>query len=334
MTDVGKHKQTLTEMRSLRLELRTVLEHLHEFARGQAPHEEITLAWELPPQRAFKYGRRLIPAFSVRVGSRLSRATTLEVGIVEACTGQRLNGVLKGELTARVVNGVASFPAVILHLLARPSLKRMLALCFVVHAINQDPADTLIRPLVSRTVMIHNRPQMPSRLSSNFYGDAPVVPRPGSMSPKFEKKNSQGVLAAEDESMETLDDDSPLYADVLDHLLQDDSFLEDFAAADAEVGPGDKPVYRNMPSLRTLADDDDASAESTGVYDPAKWHDALSALQLDAGESPVINYSDPAFAHFHDARQFASGAKAAQLVAAIKRGARSCKTFMRPRRAS
>jgi hypothetical protein len=218
MTDSdGQHVRTLTEMRSLRLELHTVLEQLQEFARGRkaqaarSPPAEMELEWDPPPQRNFKYGRRLIPAFAVRVSSgRLSRATTLEVGIVEASSGQGMFGVLKGELTARFQDGVATFSAVILHLLARPSLKRMLSLRFVVRAVGQGPADPPIRPLVSRTVIVHNRPHKP------FFAEG-HMPRTSSVSSfvdgtghSAEDESEQDESEQGTEEKDDDDDQSPL----------------------------------------------------------------------------------------------------------------------------
>uniref|UniRef100_A0A6T5YPN7 Uncharacterized protein n=1 Tax=Diacronema lutheri TaxID=2081491 RepID=A0A6T5YPN7_DIALT len=170
--DERVHEQTLTEMRSLGLELRTVLGNLRQYARDQllaarSPHHELSLAWDPPPPRQLKYGRRLIPAFAVRVSGDCTPCTaTLEVGIVEASSGQPLNNVLKGELTARLNGGVACFSSVVLHLAARPSLKRMLALRLVVRATERCRSEAPIRPLVSRTIVVHNRPTMPSRLSA------------------------------------------------------------------------------------------------------------------------------------------------------------------------
>ena len=217
---------------------------------------------------------------------------TLEVGIVEASSGQPLNNVLKGELTARLNGGVACFSSVVLHLAARPSLKRMLALRLVVRATERCRSEAPIRPLVSRTIVVHNRPTMPSRLSAaarlivdgDAVGEKPRAHRvlASSGRPVASVTRADGApraaspphgdvaLVCADESDDEALHDASLFTDVLEML--------DDADADADA---DVPVYRK---LRVF---DESSARPTWLHAASPPHACTRPAAKDAPGKPA-----------------------------------------------
>jgi hypothetical protein len=308
MSDESEHRRTLAEMRSLKSELCAALGHLQRFARGQAraarePHDEVRLAWDTPPQRSFKYGRRLIPSFGVSVMSSRPSTITLEVGIIEAASGQPLSGVLKGDLTARVQDGVAWFAGVVLHLSARPTLKRILALRFVVSAVDRD-SDAPVRSLVSRTIIVHNRPTMPTRLGpigrdmfvqpgrpdnlprgvhdvrreadcgSSMASPMPAIdassPTASSTAAEQQRLGSEQLESALPDPLAGFEVSPALYAEMLD-MLTDDEIEQHLALAHGAL---DEPVYRHSTWTRVPYDsaDEDSTDDESCHFDAAdRW---------------------------------------------------------------
>lgn len=161
-SSTSPHAAMIREFQGLRKDMVDVLGSLKSFAlskkRPASCLQAVELEWRTPPVRVFRYGRTRIPPFSVGTAYK-DEAALLQVSLYDARTSQPFLGVLKGTTTVKLVDGVATFDGVEFHLSAKSTLKRMLLLCFVVHAAPDSVSTLRIEPLRSKAVLVHNRPR-------------------------------------------------------------------------------------------------------------------------------------------------------------------------------
>lgn len=294
-----EHNATLSEMRSLRTDLQGILANLRRFSRAthaagsacRPAHQALEMHWDPHPQRVFRYGRTPIPDFGVRIeGSPNSQPILLEIGIAEARSGQRLTGILKGETTVQLRDGVATFDKVVLQLAARASLKRTLTLQFVVTQVDHSAHGPRVRELRSKTVIVRNsraadatkRASDPTRGSKRALEEIGMVISSSNQPAVAEAPRSPALRP-------THPPDGPDLLDVAFPVDEHASVPHSFSDA---VLASDEPTAEE---LQLLLDNDPllASVYSSGAPTPPEYEDAHVTQSMPfAAKRPRTGLSD------------------------------------------